>query len=134
MKIKILDSTSAVLSVAFTEEMVAKLQASNPKALSVFDENKNEVFKVRYEQGKNSVSQFGVTFGGVTLGETKNLTLNMVLPTEVGNDEEKAKNYIVAKLGGVIDHITAFETSIPEQYKAIVEKEKTIFDKIEVVG
>lgn len=134
MKIKILDSTSAVLSVAFTEEMVTKLQASNPKALSVFDENKNEVFKVRYEQGKNSVSQFGVTFGGVTLGETKNLTLNMALPTEVGNDEEKAKNYIVAKLGGVIDHITVLETSIPEQYKAIVEKEKTIFDKIEVVG
>lgn len=134
MKIKILDSTSAVLSVAFTEEMVTKLQASNPKALSVFDENKNEVFKVRYEQGKNSVSQFGVTFGGVTLGETKNLTLNMALPTEVGNDEEKAKNYIVAKLGGVIDHIATLETSIPEQYKAIVEKEKTIFDKIEVVG
>ena len=78
-------------------------------ALALADEDTKEVyFKVGINPGNSSVTDFGVTFGGVTNDDEKLATATIQIPSEV----EDAKEYALDKAGLAIANLDKIEAAI----------------------
>jgi hypothetical protein len=71
-----------------------------PSALAITDpETKETLFKVGI--GSSSVSDYGVSFGGVSNDDAKHATATMPIPSDV----EDAKEYVLDKAGFALGRI-----------------------------
>ena len=78
-----------------------------PSALAITDpETKETLFKVGV--GSNSVSDYGVSFGGVSNGDEKLATATLSIPSDAGD----AKKYVLDKAGMAIANLNKVEAVI----------------------
>lgn len=114
-----------------TAEDIELLKKVNPEALKIKDEKGNEKFAIGYTEGKPSISDFGVSFGGQTRDESHKLTISGVLPTTAKNADE-AKDWLAEKFGRVLSYLRDFEASVPAEAARIRSEKKAIVDSIDV--
>ena len=95
-------------TVSMTDlELVKK---HRPKALKIVDEEtKEELFAVGV--GGNSISDYGISFSGVTNDEKKLATVTMSIPSDV----EDAKEYVAEKTGAAVVNLNRIEDGIGNQ-------------------
>jgi hypothetical protein len=101
-----------------------------PSALALTDEETKETyFKVGL--GSNSVSDFGVSFGGVSNDEKKLATATLPIPTEA-LEESDAKEYVLDKAGLALANLAKIEANIAEVLKDIKSERDKIAANISV--
>ena len=105
-------------------EMVKKYR---PSALAITDpETKETTFKVGI--GSNSVSDYGVSFGGVSNSDEKLATATLSIPADV----EDAKEYVLDKAGLAIANLNKVETGIAAALDEIKAERDAIAENIKV--
>lgn len=87
MKITITADAYAITSKITVDE-IKTLKKSNPDALKVKDADGNEKFAVSYAEGKPSITDFGVTFGGKSHDEAGYATITGMIPVGTTNPKE----------------------------------------------
>ena len=99
-----------------------------PKALKMVDEEtKEELFAVG--TGGNSLSEFGISFSGVSNDEQKLATVTMPIPSDV----EDAQEYVAEKAGVAVVNLNRIEDGIDEVLEQIRAEHKNVIDSIKVV-
>jgi len=99
-----------------------------PSALSITDpETKEVVFKVGL--GSNSISDYGVSFGGVTNDEAKLATVTLCIPQDV----ENAKEYVLDKAGMALVKLEKVEAEIAEVLEDIQAERGSVAESIKVI-
>ena len=126
MKIKI-SGDAFVLTSTIKEEEMALLKKNKPDALKIKDEDGNDVFCVGYNTGRPSISAFGITFGGTTRDENKNLTLTCPIPAGTVS----AKEYVADIVNGVKANVEKIEKKVATDYTKVSEARKKLLDEIE---
>lgn len=101
------------------------LEKMDPKALCIFDEDDNVIFKVASTSGIGSVSKYGVAFGKKTADNK--LAVNITLP------DDDADEYIVDEFGDVILSLSKIESRIADAVSAAKEARNGILEMIEEI-
>lgn len=123
MQIK-LAGDAYVLKSSITKTQYETLKKYRPTALSIKDEDGNDVFTVGYEAGKPSIASFAVTFSNAdTEG---NLTATQIVPTGT-ND---VKGYVADVLSGVIAYLKKLEENVPAAYDEVVAERNSLIESI----
>jgi len=89
---------------------IETLAKYRPGALKEADEEGNDKFAVSYNPGHGSVAAFGVTFGTSTTEGGYAAIVGDLPETE---PEGGYAAWLADKVGGALEHINAFEASIP---------------------
>ena len=98
-----------------------------PSALSLKDpETKETLFKIGI--GSNSLSDYGISFGGVSNDDEKLATATLPIPADV----ENAKDYVLDKAGLAIANLSKVEASIAEALSEIRAKRDAIAANIKI--
>ena len=98
-----------------------------PSALAITDpETKETLFRVGI--GSNSVTDHGVSFGGVSNNEAKLATTTLPIPA----DCEDAKAYVLDKAGLALVNLNKVEEGITEALKEIRTERDAIAENIKV--
>ena len=98
-----------------------------PSALTLADEETKEVyFKVGI--GSNSLSDHGISFGGVSNDEKKVATATLPIPA----DTEDAKEYVLDKAGLAIANLNKVEKGIAAALEEIKAERDAIAENIKV--
>ena len=106
-------------------EMVKKFR---PSALALVDsETKEALFKVGI--GVSSLSDYGISFGGISNDEGKLATATLPIPADV----ENAKEYVLDKAGLAIASLNKVEEHVAEALCEIQTERGTIAENIEVI-
>jgi len=96
-----------------------------PSALALIDEETKEpYFKIGI--GSNSLSDHGISFGGVSNDEEKVATATLSIPADV----EDAKEYVLDKAGLAIANLNKIETGIAIALEDIRAERDTIAERI----
>ena len=95
--------------------------------ITITDEDGNDVFCVGYNTGRPSISAFGITFGGTTRDENKNLTLTCPIPAGTVS----AKEYVADIVNGVKANVERIEKKVATDYTKVSEARKKLLDEIE---
>ena len=99
-----------------------------PSALAIVEpETKETLFKVGV--GSNSVSDYGVSFGGVSNDDEKLATATLCIPADV----EDAKEFVLDKAGLAIANLNKVEAIIAETLGEIRAERDTIAENITVI-
>lgn len=125
MKIAITADAYAITSSIKASD-VETLKKHNPDALSIKDDDGNDIFTVNYSEGNPNISRFGITFGGISRDNKKVLTLTGTIPGGVAD----AKEFVTDKVAPVMENLSELETKIPEAAKKVAETRKAIMDTI----
>ena len=98
-----------------------------PSALAITDqETKETLFKVGI--GSSSVSEHGISFGGVSNDEKKLATATLPIPADV----ENAKDFVLDKSGVAIANLNKIESSISRALESIRSERNAISENITV--
>ena len=98
-----------------------------PSALSIVDpETKETQFKVGV--GSNSVTDYGISFGGVSNDEQKLAVATLPIPADV----EDAKAYVLDKAGMALVKLEKIETEVAEVLEEINAERDSIAASIKV--
>ena len=98
-----------------------------PSALAITDpETKETLFRVGV--GGSSVTDHGVSFGGVSNNDEKLAAATLPIPA----DAEDAKEYVLDKAGLAIANLNKVEAGIAEALKDIRAERDTISENIRV--
>jgi len=98
-----------------------------PSALAITDpETKETLFRVGI--GHSSISDYGISFGGVSNDTEKLATATLPIPYDV----EDAKEYVLDKAGLVIASLNKIEAGIEDAMLEIGAERDTIAENIEV--
>ena len=98
-----------------------------PSALALIDPDKKETtFKVGI--GSNSVSDYGISFGGVSNSDEKLATATLSIPADV----EDAKEFVLDKAGLAIANLNKIETVIAAALDEIKTERDAIAENIKV--
>ena len=98
-----------------------------PSALAIVEpETKETLFKVGL--GSNSVTDYGVSFGGVSNDEEKLATATLPIP----HDVEDAKEYVLDKAGLALVNLGKIEDGITAALSEIRTERNTIGENIKV--
>ena len=98
-----------------------------PSALAITDqETKETLFKVGI--GTSSISEHGISFGGVSNDEKKLATATLPIPADV----ENAKEFVLDKSGVAIANLNKIESSINRALESIRLERNTIAENITV--
>jgi len=103
-------------------EMVNKYR---PSALSLVDEETKEAF-FKVGLGASSVSDYGVSFGGVTNDDEKLATATLPIPAKLPDDTD-AKQYVLDVAGKALANLNKVEEGI----EAALDEIKKERDKVE---
>lgn len=104
------------------------IRKHRPKALKIVDEETGEeLFAVG--TGSNSLSDFGVSFSGVSNDEKKLATVTMPIPS----DAEDAQEYVAEKAGVAVVNLNRIEDGIDEVLEEIRAEHQKVKDSIKVV-
>jgi len=99
-----------------------------PKALKIVDEETKETL-FAIGTGSNSVTEYGINFGGVSNDEEKLATVTMPIPA----DAEDATEYVTEKAGAAVINLNRIEAVIDEALEDIKVERKKVTDNITVV-
>jgi len=98
-----------------------------PAALAIVDtETKDTLFKVGL--GSDSLSDFGISFGGVSNDDAKLATTTLPIP----HDVEDAKEYVLDKAGLALVNLEKIEAGITEVLENIKTERDSIAESIKV--
>ena len=98
-----------------------------PSALAITDaETKETLFKVG--TGSSSLSDYGISFGGVSNDDAKLATATLPIPQDV----EDAKEYVLDKAGLVLVNLEKVEAGIAEILEEIRAERNSVADSIKV--
>jgi len=96
-----------------------------PSALTLVDEETKEAyFKVGL--GSNSLSDYGISFGGISNDEEKVATATLSIPSDV----EDAKEYVLDKAGLALVNLGKIEKGIATALEEIKADRDAIADRI----
>ena len=99
--------TAYTVTSDLTVDDIQTLAIHAPDKLKLKDEEGNDVFAIRFNEGHQAISKYGLTFGG---RNTEGLaTFTSMIP--VGTEDAKA--FIADQLCGVVAHLEALEQSSP---------------------
>ena len=127
-KITIAGNSFVVTSAVEMSDLEA-VKKYRPAALALADEDTKEVyFKVGINHGNSSVTDFGVTFGGVTNDDEKLATATIQIPSEI----EDAKEYVLDKAGLAIANLDKIEAAIKAALDEIKVERNSIAERITV--
>jgi len=99
-----------------------------PTALVIVDdETKDTLFKVGL--GSDSLSDYGISFGGVSNDDAKLATTTLTIP----HDVEDAKEYVLDKAGLALVNLEKVEAGIAEILEDIKGERDSIAESIKVV-
>lgn len=104
------------------------LKKTNPEALRLVDEEGNDVFSVDYNAGRPSISQFGITFGGVSRDNAKQLTYTGTIPAGVAD----AKEFVADIISPVVAYLSELEETIPDDAKSATDTRNKLLASITV--
>ena len=91
-------------------------------------ETKAEKFAISYSEGKPSVTQFCIVFGGSTRDDDKKATVTGMIPTGT----KDAKAYVADLLGVAVVYLKELEETVPAASAKIINARKTLIDDITV--
>ena len=98
-----------------------------PSALALTDaETKETTFKVGI--GSNSISDYGISFGGVSNGEEKLAAVTLSIPSDVKN----AREYVLDRAGLAIANLNKVEVGIAAALEEIKTERDIIAESIKV--
>ena len=96
-----------------------------PSALTLVDEETKEAyFKVGL--GSNSLSDYGISFGGISNDEEKVATATLSIPSDV----EDAKEYVLDKAGLALVNLGKIEKGVAAALEEIKTERDTIAERI----
>jgi hypothetical protein len=99
-----------------------------PSALAIIDEETKEtLFKV--SSGSNSVSDYGICFGGVSNDDAKLATATLCIP----NDVEDAKEYVLDRAGIALVKLEKVEAEIAEVLEDIRAERNSVAESIKII-
>ena len=98
-----------------------------PSALAITDPDTEETL-FRVGLGSNSLSEHGISFGGVTNDEAKMATATFSIPSDV----EDAKAYVLDKAGLTLVNLKKVEAGIAAVLKDIQKERDSIAESITV--
>jgi len=106
-------------------EMIKKYR---PSVLALVDaETKETLFRVGI--GSDSISDYGISFGGVSNNETKLATATLSIPYDV----EDARAYVLDKAGLVLANLNKVEAGITNALEEIRVERDTVANSISVI-
>jgi len=119
---------SYVITSAVSMTDLETVKKYRPSALAITDpETKETLFKVGL--GSNSISDYGVCFGGVSNDEAKLATATLPIPADV----EDAKEFILDIAGLAIANLNKVEAGIEEALEEIRAERDAIAQNIRVI-
>ena len=118
---------SYVIESAVSMADLETVKKYRPSALAITDpETQETLFKVGL--GSNSVSDYGISFGGVSNDEKKLATATLTIP----HDVEDAKEYVLDKAGLALVNLGKVEDGIAKALEEIRTERNTIAGNIKV--
>ena len=118
---------SYVITSAVSMEDLEAVKKYRPSALTITDpETKETTFKVGI--GSNSLSDYGISFGGVSNDDEKLAAATLPIPAGI----EDAKEYVLDKAGLAIANLNKVESGIAEALKEIRSERDAIASNIRV--
>jgi len=125
-KVTIAGNSYVITSTISMADMQA-VKKYRPSALAITDsDTKETLFKVGI--GSNSVTDYGISFGGVTNDDEKLATSTLSIPADV----EDAKEFVLDKAGLAIANLNEVEAGITEAIEEIRIERDTIAANITV--
>ena len=118
---------SYVITSAVSMADLETVKKYRPSALTITDpETMETLFKVGV--GSGSVTDYGISFGGVSNDEAKLATATLPIPADV----EDAKEYVLDKAGLAIANLNKVETGIAAALEEIKAERDAIAANIKV--
>jgi len=118
---------SYVITSAVSMADLETVKKYRPSALSITDEETKETL-FRVGVGSNSVSDYGIGFGGVSNDDKKLATATLFIPADV----ENAKEYVLDKAGLAIACLNKIEAAIANVLDEIGTERDSIAESITV--
>lgn len=109
-----------VIESSRTLEEIKTLEKYRPKALALFDDDGEEIFRVGTTIGKGSISTYGASFGSASKNTEAKATITMEIPVDVADAEAYAEDTV----GVAIINLNRVEAKL-EEALASVRQEKT---------
>ena len=123
----IIVGSSYCIKSTISMETLALVKKYQPSALTLVDAETGEVtFKLG--TGANSLSEYGISFGGVSNDDEKLATATLQIPQDV----EDAKAYVLDKAGLALVSLEKIEGNIAEVLEEIRNQRESIASSIEV--
>lgn len=117
-----------VVTSEVTMDDLALVKKHRPKALKIVDEESGEeLFAVGV--GSNSLSNHGISFGGVSNDELKLASVTLPIPPDV----EDAQEFVAEKAGVAVVNLNKIEAGIDDVLAEIQAEHKKVTDSIKVV-
>jgi len=118
---------SYVITSAVSMADLETVKKYRPSALAITEpETKETLFKVGI--GSSSVTDYGVSFGGVSNDEAKLATATLPIPADV----EDAKEYVLDKAGLALANLNKVEAGIADALVEIKAERDAIAENIKV--
>jgi len=118
---------SYVITSAISMENLETVKKYRPSALAITDPDTREtIFKVGI--GSSSISEHGISFGGVSNDEKKLATATLPIPADV----EDAKEFVLDKSGVAIANLNKVEDGISQALESIRSERNAIAENITV--
>jgi len=119
--------SSYVITSAVSMADLETVKKYRPSALTITDpETKETIFRVGI--GTSSMSDYGISFGGVSNDDAKLATATLPIPSDV----EDAKEYVLDKAGLALVNLEKVEAEIAETLEDISNERKAIAESITV--
>ena len=119
---------SYVITSAISMADLETVKKYRPSALAITDpETKETLFKVGL--GSNSISDYGVCFGGVSNDEDKLATATLPIPPNV----EDAKEFILDIAGLAIANLNKVEAGITDALEEVRAERDAIAQNIRII-
>jgi len=99
-----------------------------PSALTITDPESNETL-FRVGLGASSLSDYGISFGGISNDEAKQATATLSIPSDV----EDVKEYVLDKAGLALVNLEKIEGEIAEVLEEINTERESIAASINIV-
>ena len=118
---------SFVITSAVSMADLETVKKYRPSALAIIEpDTKEELFKIG--TGGNGLSDYGISFGGVSNDEEKLATATLFIPSDV----EDAKEYVMDKAGLAIANLNKIEDAISDALEEIKAERDLIAENIKV--
>lgn len=107
---------------------IKTLEKHNPKALRLYDEDKNEIFRVASTTGEGSINAYGASFDGESRDDAKNAILTLMMPTEARD----AKAWVEEVIGTAVLKLNKVEAQMTEALAKVNSELTTVRESITV--
>jgi len=119
---------SFVITSAVSMADLETVRKYRPSALAITDPETQETL-FRVGTGSSSLSDYGISFGGVSNCDKKLATATLPIPTDV----EDAKEYVLDKAGLALVKLEKVEAEIAEVLEDINAERASIAESIKVI-